>query len=54
VTKPKNFGLVVDHAQVAALSELEINIIIVLAIYFALNLAILVLVHILTRKYNDK
>jgi hypothetical protein len=36
------------------MSELEINIVIVLAIYFALNLAILGLVHILTRKYNDK
>ena len=36
------------------MTELEINIIIVLAIYFALNLAILWLVHVLTRKYNDK
>ena len=36
------------------MTELEINIAIVLAIYFAINLAILWLVHILTRKYNDK
>ena len=52
--KPKVFGLKVDHAQVVALSELEIKIAIILAIYYAINLGILWLVHILTRKYNDK
>ena len=36
------------------MSELDIQITIVLAIYFAINLGILWLVHILTRKYNDK
>jgi len=54
VLRPRKSGLVADHAQEVNLSELEINIVIVLAIYFALNLAILWLVHILTRKYNDK
>jgi len=39
---------------VVALSELEIKIAIILVIYYAINLAILWLVHILTRKYNDK
>lgn len=43
-----------DHAQVAALSELEINIAIVLAIYFAIMLVIAILAHVLTRKYNDE
>ena len=52
--RPKKSGLAADHAQEVALSEVEINIIIVLAIYFAINLAILWLVHILTKKYNDK
>ena len=36
------------------MSELEIKIAIILAIYFAINLGILWLVHILTRKYNDE
>jgi len=36
------------------MTELEIDITIVLAIYLAINLGILWLVHILTRKYNDK
>jgi hypothetical protein len=36
------------------MTELEINITIVVAIYLAINLVILGLVHILTRKYNDK
>lgn len=44
----------VAHAQVAALSELHIKIAIVLAIYYALNLLILWLVHIFTKKYDDK
>jgi hypothetical protein len=43
-----------DHAQVVSLSELDIKIAIVVAIYLVINLAILWLVHILTRKYNDK
>ena len=32
---------------------LEVKIAIILAIYFAINLGILWLVHILTKKYND-
>jgi hypothetical protein len=44
----------VDHAPEAVLSDLDIQIAIILAIYFALNLGILWLVHTLTKKYNDK
>jgi len=43
-----------DHAPEAVLSELDIKIAIVVAIYVILNLGILGLVHLLTRKYNDK
>lgn len=42
------------HAQAAKLSDLNIQIAIVLGIYFAIMLLIAVLVHILTKKYNDK
>ena len=34
------------------MTETEINIVIVLAIYYAINLGILWLVHILTKKYK--
>ena len=51
---PKNFGLMVDHAQVASLSDLNIRIAIVLGIYFAIMLVIAFLAHVLTKKYNDK
>lgn len=36
------------------MTELEIKIAIILAIYYAINLGILYLVHILTKQYNDK
>ena len=36
------------------MSDLNIQITIALVIYFVLNLAILWLVHALTKKYNDK
>jgi hypothetical protein len=36
------------------MSDLDIQIAIILAIYIIINLGILWLVHILTRKYNDK
>ena len=49
-----NFGLVMAHAQAAVLSDLNIQIAIVLAIYFAIMLVIAILAHLLTRKYNDK
>jgi type III secretion system FlhB-like substrate exporter len=54
VNKPKNFGLQADHAQVANLSDLDIQIAIVLGIYFVIMLVIALLAHLLTRKYNDK
>ena len=44
----------VDHAQVASLSDLNIRIAIVLGIYFAIMLVIAFLAHVLTKKYNDK
>ena len=36
------------------MSDLDIQIAMVLGIYFAIMLVIAVLAHILTRKYNDK
>jgi hypothetical protein len=36
------------------MSELDIQIAIILAVYILLNLGILWLVHVLTKKYNDK
>ena len=44
----------VDHVQVVNLSDLNIQIAIVLGIYFAIMLVIAGLAHILTKKYNDK
>jgi hypothetical protein len=43
-----------DHVLEANLSDLTIQIAIVLGIYFAIMLAIAALAHILTQKYNDK
>jgi hypothetical protein len=54
VNRPKNFGLLVAHAQVVNLSDLNIRIAIVLGIYFAVMLVIALLAHVLTKKYNDK
>jgi hypothetical protein len=50
----RNFGLPAARAQVAVLSDLNIRIAIVLVIYFAIMLAIAILAHVLTKKYNDK
>jgi hypothetical protein len=54
VLKPKKSGSVVDHAQAANLSDLNIQIAIVLGIYYVIMLVIAFLAHLLTWKYNDK
>ncbi len=54
VSRPKKSGSVEVHAQVAALSDLDIRIAIVLGIYLAIMLLIALLAHLLTKKYNDK
>jgi hypothetical protein len=36
------------------MSDLNVQITIVLAIYFAIMLVIAILAHVLTKKYNDK
>jgi hypothetical protein len=41
-------------APEVALSDLNIRITIVLAIYFAIMLLIAILTHVFTKKYNDK
>jgi hypothetical protein len=50
----KNFGLTADHAQAVFLSDLDIQIAIVVGIYFAVMLVFALLAHLLTKKYNDK
>jgi type III secretion system FlhB-like substrate exporter len=50
----KNFGLAADHARVATLSDLDIQIAIVVGIYLVVMLVFALLAHLLTKKYNDK